>query len=140
MPDKKCPHCGLWNHDSALRCDCGYNFEKGAVDESYDKKPRLITGELLGFFYVIFALLLLVWPFFSLGGAFAYIAHGSTTFLQIAVWSVWTYPATYLIALIGSIVLYRKNHPKASLLFAILPIINIIVSWAFLAIPIHFQK
>jgi hypothetical protein len=31
MPDKKCPHCGLWNTTSAMRCDCGYDFKKASV-------------------------------------------------------------------------------------------------------------
>lgn len=26
MPDKKCPHCGLWNSESAPTCDCGYDL------------------------------------------------------------------------------------------------------------------
>ncbi len=29
MPDKRCPHCGLWNLETALQCDCGYNFSTG---------------------------------------------------------------------------------------------------------------
>ncbi|HNE06572.1 MAG TPA: hypothetical protein PLT08_18730 [Anaerolineales bacterium] len=31
MADKKCPQCGLWSTASALRCDCGYDFENGIV-------------------------------------------------------------------------------------------------------------
>ena len=27
MPDKKCPKCGLWNTEGAIRCDCGYFFD-----------------------------------------------------------------------------------------------------------------
>jgi hypothetical protein len=34
MHDKKCPKCGLWSTDSAIRCDCGYNFEKGVMEET----------------------------------------------------------------------------------------------------------
>ena len=37
MADKKCPRCGLWNSSSATRCDCGYDFEKGTLEESYNK-------------------------------------------------------------------------------------------------------
>jgi hypothetical protein len=37
----KCPKCGLINADSALRCDCGYDFETGLVKESFIKKPAL---------------------------------------------------------------------------------------------------
>jgi hypothetical protein len=39
VPDKKCPRCGLWSTGSALRCDCGYDFEKGTIEESYIKDP-----------------------------------------------------------------------------------------------------
>lgn len=35
MTDKKCPKCGLWNSESALRCDCGYDFESGQMKTSY---------------------------------------------------------------------------------------------------------
>lgn len=37
MTDKKCPRCGLWNTSSATRCDCGYDFEKATLEESYNK-------------------------------------------------------------------------------------------------------
>jgi len=57
MPDKKCPRCGLWNIDSALRCDCGYDFKKGTVEEPYYKNmdrsnPQLIKVRdfAIGFF------------------------------------------------------------------------------------------
>ena len=35
----KCPSCGLINPDSALLCDCGYNFDTGIVDS----KQALVT-------------------------------------------------------------------------------------------------
>ena len=38
MADKKCPRCGLWNAESALRCDCGYDFAKATVEESYSRR------------------------------------------------------------------------------------------------------
>ncbi len=31
----KCPICGLINPDTALRCDCGYDFPSGQIKESY---------------------------------------------------------------------------------------------------------
>lgn len=37
MTDKKCPRCGLWNSSSAMRCDCGYDFEKATVEVSHNK-------------------------------------------------------------------------------------------------------
>lgn len=37
MTDKQCPRCSLWSSDTALRCDCGYDFETGTIEESYYK-------------------------------------------------------------------------------------------------------
>lgn len=33
--DKQCPKCGLVRHDSALQCDCGYDFASGTMQGSY---------------------------------------------------------------------------------------------------------
>lgn len=41
---KECPNCHLINSDSALRCDCGYDFATGEIKESYlemaSSKPK----------------------------------------------------------------------------------------------------
>ena len=31
----ECPICGLINPESAQRCDCGYNFDKGTMEKPY---------------------------------------------------------------------------------------------------------
>ena len=38
----KCPRCGLFNPDTAQRCDCGYDFETRTVNSAYFKQelPR----------------------------------------------------------------------------------------------------
>jgi hypothetical protein len=42
---KDCPKCRLVSPDSALRCDCGYDFDSGAMKESYlPLKERLPAG------------------------------------------------------------------------------------------------
>ena len=46
MPDKKCPQCGLWNTESAIRCDCGYDFVSNTVKESYSARTPLSVEEL----------------------------------------------------------------------------------------------
>ncbi|MDA2930376.1 hypothetical protein MYX84_10595 [Acidobacteria bacterium AH-259-O06] len=45
----KCPRCGLINPDTAQRCDCGYDFEKGTVESSYYKQelPKDIKTYLI---------------------------------------------------------------------------------------------
>ena len=35
MPGVTCPRCGLYNPESAERCDCGYDFASGEVKTSY---------------------------------------------------------------------------------------------------------
>ena len=30
----KCPNCGLENPDSAIKCDCGYNFDKKSKESN----------------------------------------------------------------------------------------------------------
>ena len=42
----KCPKCRLTNHPSAQRCDCGYDFVSGTLEESYlhTPLPALVTG------------------------------------------------------------------------------------------------
>ncbi|TYQ12782.1 UNVERIFIED_CONTAM: hypothetical protein Cloal_3817 [Acetivibrio alkalicellulosi] len=34
----KCPKCKLENTDDAMRCDCGYDFTTGKMEQSYLKK------------------------------------------------------------------------------------------------------
>jgi hypothetical protein len=29
------PNCGLYNMESAIRCDCGYDFPSGQITNSY---------------------------------------------------------------------------------------------------------
>jgi hypothetical protein len=32
---KDCPHCNVTNPSGAQRCDCGYDFGRGTVGDSY---------------------------------------------------------------------------------------------------------
>ena len=36
----KCPRCGLINPESALRCDCGYDFKSHTIKQSYLTQPQ----------------------------------------------------------------------------------------------------
>ena len=40
----KCPECGLINPESAMRCDCGYDFQSQRMKESYiEFKPKFAS-------------------------------------------------------------------------------------------------
>ena len=56
----QCPHCGLLNPPTALRCDCGYDFPSGELKRPYtiqdtgaDRVSRW-SSELRAFFIVPF--------------------------------------------------------------------------------------
>ena len=58
----KCPNCNLINPETALRCDCGYDFQSGKMKETYFVDVAAIpawVGILLlmqtgsGFFYLL---------------------------------------------------------------------------------------
>jgi hypothetical protein len=79
MSEKRCPHCGLWNAETARRCDCGFDFTTGAMPasngdlgNSKDKKFRKslrISRIGLG------ASILAVLPYLLLAGF--YLSRGS---------------------------------------------------------------
>jgi hypothetical protein len=51
MSSKQCPRCGLWNTETALRCDCGHDFITGkfiAAKVKKDSKPTIIQDESPG--------------------------------------------------------------------------------------------
>ena len=47
MPSKKCPNCNLINPDSAMICDCGYNFSQGTVRKSPQEPAQSIWEETI---------------------------------------------------------------------------------------------
>jgi hypothetical protein len=40
VSSKKCPHCGLYSTEAALRCDCGYDFASMEMKSSYLQAPK----------------------------------------------------------------------------------------------------
>ena len=82
MPDKKCPRCGLWSVGSALRCDCGYDFEKGTVEETYYKTE--LPKDIKTFFIFIVVLNLVA-------GISSFVTGMNTdNFISLAIIVVWS--------------------------------------------------
>ena len=54
---KDCPNCKLVNPDSALRCDCGYDFPTGNLEHSYlTYKDKKMTGGVIGGIFALYLL------------------------------------------------------------------------------------
>lgn len=96
------------------------------------------TGKFLKFFYLFFGFLLLLWPIGLFISIFLFDAPSSTEnpFVLFQAWSIWSYPAIYLLALIGSRILFAKKFLKASVLFAIMPSINFIWLLSLFLLPL----
>lgn len=45
---RDCPLCGLVNTDSALRCDCGYDFPTARLEPSYLASRRAVVAGGIG--------------------------------------------------------------------------------------------
>ena len=66
---KDCPKCRLVNPDSALRCDCGYDFPSGQMQSSYlADKDKLLRETSIG----VLAGGFLIWGIFRVVSSFAH--------------------------------------------------------------------
>jgi hypothetical protein len=81
----KCPRCNLFNPDSALRCDCGYDFKSKTVERAYFRQeiPKEIRTFLI---YIVVANIL---------GGVAVLVQGKVDRIALAlIWSLvvfWLY-------------------------------------------------
>ena len=56
-----CPNCKLMNPPNATRCDCGYDFQTGTIQQSYltEREKRLlrpgagVAGVILGILFLL---------------------------------------------------------------------------------------
>jgi hypothetical protein len=116
-----CPCCGLVNSESALRCDCGYDFHTKEIKKSYlfgsesedpppDGKDNLRKTEGIIFkkntkrdFKIILSLFIII----IFLGYFGYMISKFIPSNEVYFWSFW------LSLLIGIYFLYRfyKSHP-----------------------------
>ena len=78
-----CPDCGLINPDTAIRCDCGYDFGPKALKSkgTYRFKTLLVYGNLiLGLGWFIFVLGI----FGIIAGIAAGLAEGHPEYLALS--------------------------------------------------------
>ena len=49
----ECPKCGLLNVESAIKCDCGYNFKTHKMENKLDNESQKITAKSIKNIYVV---------------------------------------------------------------------------------------
>jgi len=120
MTDKRCPQCGLWNLGSAQHCDCGYDFEQGTVEDTFNKlRLRPLLPGLWGILSILLPLISALGSYigWSLLSAVTPIAYPAGILILYCI-----SPATLLAGLILSIIeLIKKGSNK------ILPVLGIII-------------
>lgn len=114
MADKKCPRCGLWNTASALRCDCGYDFEKGTVEESYNKLE--LRRSPISSLRIVLPLLFIINIWVGSSSLTKGLTAGNLALLGLSLlWSVIVYWLT-------SQVIQKKNWARIALLMLCPPL------------------
>src|SRR5258707_2834559 len=101
-----CPRCKLTNPDSALRCDCGYDFASGTVKQAHFKQelPRIIRNYL-----IVIVILAVVGALAALGAGDA-IRFGIDIVWAALIW--WCYRK----------LVRRKNWARVTLIIMTFPI------------------
>lgn len=104
----KCPNCGLFNPDSAERCDCGYDFNSSKIEKSYIiQKQKNSKKYVLGIFMIIFGALVGLSALFSLSSIVMVIMNSSSTqlvaptFFGSLLWALFVTILTYLLLRYG---------------------------------------
>jgi hypothetical protein len=104
----KCPNCGLINPDSALRCDCGYDFNSSKIEKSYiPKKQKGPKKYALGIFMIILGSLFGLSALYSLSSIVIVVMNFSSTqlvapeFLGSSLWALFITILTYLLLRYG---------------------------------------
>ena len=106
MAGVKCPRCGLFNPETAQRCDCGYDFETRTVETAYFKQelPRQFKT------YMVFVIVLNV--IVSIGA----IADGDTHRVLFA--GVWTAVVWWLYSRLVA----KRNWARIALVILTFPV------------------
>ncbi|HEX5226256.1 MAG TPA: hypothetical protein VFW44_01040 [Bryobacteraceae bacterium] len=72
---RDCPHCRLFNPDTALRCDCGFDFQSRTIERPYlspkdldrveEERAIQSDSDLLGRYGALPGLAIVLWRNFS---------------------------------------------------------------------------
>ncbi len=125
MSDKKCPNCRLYNPPSAIRCDCGYDFETASMKRPYLVKHSL-TAITTSSLWATVILKTLYWTGIIVGWGLMQSIMGKTLGIGGAI------PNMVLAVpfLFGAIELYKSRGGKPALL-VVMGMLAILLIWAF---------
>jgi hypothetical protein len=108
----KCPRCRLINPPTALRCDCGYDFQKGTVEKPYIKQEPPKSRQVLKDIKIY------LWSFVILNLLLAVVTMQEgdpTRIIGVLLWSVTVY---WLYSQLAQ----RKNRARIALILLTFPI------------------
>ena len=120
------PRCGLINPDTAQRCDCGYDFKKGTIEEPYSTKdasipsiPRLWIGFALAGAFLIAEI---IEPIFGYEGQLGPL----TTPIAIGGMIYWLFCVHRFHRILDKLTIEGYNtSPGQAVVFHVVPVFNL---------------
>ncbi len=126
MPFKRCPTCDLYNPETAIQCDCGYNFQSGLSQRvpctmSPHGAQRRRSALWLATLTMLYTVSLLGWPIaFFIIGLTTPLGHGPIVFRLLV-----AYPFVVLIGLACYWLLYSHQRYRAAFWVSVIPLAHI---------------
>jgi len=121
----KCPHCGLFNPDTAQHCDCGYDFDKKVVEKpsmspetknaASRKRPTWVW--VISIFYLISFLYSSLANYLILTGAIPLNASQKVYYESLTA-ADWGFTIVILLTNLGGVVALLLLRKQALYLFA----------------------
>ena len=102
----ECPRCALINPDTALRCDCGFDFTSKTVEKAYFTQE--LPADIRGYFRALVVLNAIV-------ALAAFAQRDIAAIARVAIWSA-------LVHWLYSELLQRKNWARIALVVVTFPV------------------